>query len=114
MTESAHLLTNPFPAVFALNRLFDDRIARNPIINAGDHIQRETNTNKINAFVKERAAIAVRTSTLRHITKGLPVSHDHGTIIKSHLHSVISFTIMRAPSQDSELLLHVAIDEWQQ
>lgn len=68
-TESTHLLTNPLPAILALNSLFNNRIARNPIIHIGNKIQRQTNADKIKALVKKRPVVAIRTSTPLNLLK---------------------------------------------
>lgn len=116
----ADLLTNPLPAVLALNSLLDDRIARNPIVQIGNKIQRKTKPNEVEALVEKCSVIAVKTSRIPDLLKAdsstggsLPISHDHSPIIKRLLHGIVPlpFSIMPSPPEDGEFLLHISIYE---
>lgn len=53
---AAHLLTNPLPAVLALDSVLDDGVIGRPSIDKRDGIQRDADADEVEDFVDESAA----------------------------------------------------------
>jgi hypothetical protein len=53
MLPMTHLLIDPLPAIPALDRVLDDGVLREVLIQRGQAIQREANTHKVEQPIQE-------------------------------------------------------------